>query len=100
MLHTYRSRCLTDKKNLKTQNFSIQAYKKYIEKSVLFSITGKRLIESRRGFLKIRGLNVSQVYVKKCFSFIFSMFFTYTNEAVSVLNNMEKKNINSLRIIV
>ena len=37
----YRSRCVTDRK--KSRNLSIEAYKKVIEKSVLFSITGKRL---------------------------------------------------------
>ena len=56
-MHTHRSRCSTDRTNRHIQNFSIQAEKKIIEKSLLFSIIGKWLIGSRWGFLETISLN-------------------------------------------
>ena len=47
--HTYRSRCVTDGKNRKTQNCIYRSIEEKYRKSVLFSITGKGLIEFRRG---------------------------------------------------
>ena len=44
LILSHRYRCATMRKNL---NFSIQAYKKYIGKSVLFS---KTLIKNEMGF--------------------------------------------------
>ena len=49
-LDNYRFRRETDRKNLKTHNLPILVNKKNIEKSVLFSITGKKADRIEEGF--------------------------------------------------